>query len=31
MATILDCPVGTLKSRLYKAVDELRAGLASQN
>jgi len=31
MATILDCPVGTLKSRLYKAVDELRAGLARQN
>ena len=30
MAGILDCPVGTLKSRLYKAVDELRAGLESQ-
>lgn len=27
MAIILDCPVGTLKSRLYKAVDELRSGL----
>lgn len=30
MAEILDCPVGTLKSRLYKAVDELRIGLQSQ-
>jgi RNA polymerase sigma-70 factor (ECF subfamily) len=30
MAAILDCPVGTLKSRLYKAVDELRTGLESQ-
>ena len=29
MAGILDCPVSTLKSRLYKAVDELRAGLES--
>jgi len=27
MAMILDCPVSTLKSRLYKAVDELRTGL----
>lgn len=27
MAEILDCPVSTLKSRLYKAVDELRLGL----
>ena len=31
MATILDCPVGTLKSRLYKAVDELRTGLQSSS
>ena len=30
MAAILDSPVGTLKSRLYKAVDELRTGLESQ-
>jgi len=30
MSGILDCPVGTLKSRLYKAVDELRTGLESQ-
>jgi RNA polymerase sigma-70 factor (ECF subfamily) len=30
MAGILDCPVGTLKSRLYKAVDELRTGLETQ-
>ena len=29
MAVILDCPIGTLKSRLYKAVDELRAGFQS--
>lgn len=27
MAEILDSPVSTLKTRLYKAVDELRAGL----
>ena len=31
MAEILDCPVSTLKSRLYKAVDELRTGLQRQN
>ncbi len=30
MAIILDCPVSTLKSRLYKAFDELRAGLGDQ-
>lgn len=30
MAEILDCPVGTLKSRLYKAVDDLRDGLQGQ-
>jgi RNA polymerase sigma-70 factor, ECF subfamily len=30
MAGILNCPVGTLKSRLYKAVDELRTGLETQ-
>ena len=30
MAEILDCPVSTLKSRLYKAVDELRVGLQVQ-
>jgi RNA polymerase sigma-70 factor (ECF subfamily) len=30
MAVILDCPVSTLKSRLYKAFAELRAGLESQ-
>lgn len=27
MAMILDCPISTLKSRLYKAVEELRVGL----
>ena len=31
MAEILDCPVSTLKSRLYKAVDELRADLQKSN
>lgn len=30
MAEILDCPVGTLKSRLYKAMDDLRSALKSQ-
>lgn len=30
MAEILDCPVGTLKSRLYKAVDDLRSSLQSE-
>ena len=30
MAEILDCPVGTLKSRLYKAMEELRVGLQIQ-
>jgi RNA polymerase sigma-70 factor, ECF subfamily len=31
MAVLLDCPVSTLKSRLYKAVEELRAGLQSHS
>ncbi len=30
MATILDCPVSTLKSRLYKAFELLRSALESQ-
>jgi len=30
MAVILDCPVSTVKSRLYKAFEELRAGLERQ-
>jgi RNA polymerase sigma-70 factor, ECF subfamily len=31
MAVILDCPVSTVKSRLYKAFEQLRAGLDRQN
>ncbi len=30
MAAILGCPVSTVKSRLYKAFEELRAGLEGQ-
>ena len=29
IASILDCPVSTIKSRLYKAFQQLRAGLKS--
>jgi RNA polymerase sigma-70 factor (ECF subfamily) len=30
MAVILDCPISTVKSRLYKAFEELRRGLEAQ-
>ncbi|MGH9831007.1 MAG: RNA polymerase sigma factor, partial [Blastocatellia bacterium] len=30
MATILNCPITTLKSRLYKAFEVLRCGLEAR-